>query len=216
MSCRRRGWNTTVGNRVKCRGWIDTTLSWSNAADHQRDSIDLWHSSSYFICQKRRRATRKTEAHHTLVAHYITIVNMRIKHTTHISTYKHWHWSWSKSSGEIKRLTRKVLVLSRSKSDYCCNGVRTKNNFGIFLCHWPSTFQRVTWRDLTTPSQGAVHISLTTTCHNPHTGCFKKRSLPKTFWNIFTSVKSFCVKFCKFVGNSYPHVAYLPIFVDLS
>ena len=30
---------------------------------------------------------------------------------------------------------------------------------------------------------------------------------PKTFWNIFTSVKSFCVKFCKFVGNSYPHIS---------
>jgi len=28
----------------------------------------------------------------------------------------------------------------------------------------------------------------------------------KTFWNIFTSVKFFCVKFCQFVGNSYPHV----------
>ena len=28
-------------------------------------------SSSYFICQKRRRATRKAEAHHTLVAHYV-------------------------------------------------------------------------------------------------------------------------------------------------
>ena len=27
----------------------------------------------------------------------------------------------------------------------------------------------------------------------------------KTFWNIFTSVKSFCAKFCKFVGTSYPH-----------
>ena len=33
---------------------------------------------------------------------------------------------------------------------------------------------------------------------------------PKTFWNIFTSVKSFHVKFCKFVGSSYP------IFIDLS
>ena len=41
---------------------------------------------------------------------------------------------------------------------------------------------------------------------NP-TGCFRKSSpLPKTFWNIFTSVKSYCVKFCKFVGNSYPHI----------
>ena len=26
---------------------------------------------------------------------------------------------------------------------------------------------------------------------------------------------SFCVKFCRFVGNSYPHT-HLPIFVDLS
>ena len=25
----------------------------------------------------------------------------------------------------------------------------------------------------------------------------------KTFWNIFTLVKFFCLKFCKFVGNSY-------------
>ena len=29
---------------------------------------------------------------------------------------------------------------------------------------------------------------------------------PKTFWNIFTSVESFCMKFCKFVDNSYPHI----------
>ena len=30
---------------------------------------------------------------------------------------------------------------------------------------------------------------------------------PKTFWNIFTSVNSFCVKFCRFVDNSYPHMS---------
>jgi len=36
----------------------------------------------------------------------------------------------------------------------------------------------------------------------------KKRSpSPKNVLNIFTSVKSVCVKFCKFVGNSYPHVS---------
>jgi len=40
-----------------------------------------------------------------------------------------------------------------------------------------------------------------------HIGCFKKSSPPKTFWNIFTSVNSFCVKFCEFVGNSYPHIS---------
>ena len=40
-----------------------------------------------------------------------------------------------------------------------------------------------------------------------HTGCLKKVAPKKTFWNIFNSVKSFCVKFCKFVGNSYPHIS---------
>jgi len=37
----------------------------------------------------------------------------------------------------------------------------------------------------------------------------KKVDSHKTFWNIFTSVrpKSFCVKFCKFVGNSYPRIS---------
>jgi len=29
-----------------------------------------------------------------------------------------------------------------------------------------------------------------------------KKIVPKTFWNIFTLVRSFCVKFCKFVGTS--------------
>jgi len=46
--------------------------------------------------------------------------------------------------------------------------------------------------------------------HPPqHRAClyrvFQKSSHPKNFWNFFTSVKSFCAKFCKFVGNSYPH-----------
>ena len=36
-------------------------------------------------------------------------------------------------------------------------------------------------------------------------GVSEKSSPPITFWNIFTSVKCFCVKFCKFVGSSYPH-----------
>ena len=35
----------------------------------------------------------------------------------------------------------------------------------------------------------------------------KKSSPPKTFRNIFISVRSLCVKFCKFVGNSYPHIS---------
>ena len=36
--------------------------------------------------------------------------------------------------------------------------------------------------------------------------CFRKKvAPPKTFQNIFTSVESLCVKFCKFVGSSYIH-----------
>jgi len=40
------------------------------------------------------------------------------------------------------------------------------------------------------------------------TGCFKKSSPPpKTFWNIFIVVKSFCMKICNFVGNLCPHMS---------
>jgi len=34
-----------------------------------------------------------------------------------------------------------------------------------------------------------------------------KKVAPKTFWNSFTSVISFCMKFCKFVGNSHSHIS---------
>jgi len=34
-----------------------------------------------------------------------------------------------------------------------------------------------------------------------------KKVDPLNFWNIFTSIQSFCVKFCKFVGSSYPHIS---------
>jgi len=39
------------------------------------------------------------------------------------------------------------------------------------------------------------------------TGCLKKSNPSKTFGNVFTTVKSFCVKFSTFVGNSYPHIS---------
>ena len=40
----------------------------------------------FYLPKKSRRATRKAEAHHTLVAHYIMIVNVRIKtYNTHIN-----------------------------------------------------------------------------------------------------------------------------------
>ena len=48
------------------------------------------------------------------------------------------------------------------------------------------------------------------------TGCFKISSPPKTFRNIFTLVKSFCVKFCTFVGNSYPPYIYQFLYIYLN
>jgi len=38
---------------------------------------------------------------------------------------------------------------------------------------------------------------------------FQKKSSPPpiNLWNIFTSVRYFCVKFYRFVGNSYPYVS---------
>ena len=51
------------------------------------------------------------------------------------------------------------------------------------------------------------------------TGCFKKNVAPTkiNFMNSFTSVKSFCVKFCKFVGNLYQHIyQFLWIYLNIS
>jgi len=62
-------------------------------------------------------------------------------------------------------------------------------------------------------SEQLLVLSNIATRHQSHThaiyrGVSEKSSPPpKTFWNIFTSVKSFCVKFCGFVGNSYPHIS---------
>jgi len=45
------------------------------------------------------------------------------------------------------------------------------------------------------------------TVKNKIQGVSKKVASPKTFKNIFTSVKSFCVKFYIFFGNSYPIIS---------
>jgi len=51
-------------------------------------------------------------------------------------------------------------------------------------------------------------IIITIASIKQHTRCLKNSSPPKTFiWNIITSVKYFCMKFCKFIGNSYPHIS---------
>jgi len=72
------------------RDVADRFCGWQQLTNY-RDPENIIIVIFYHIlfAKKRRRATRKAEAHHTLVAHYIMIVNVRIKHTTHISTYKH-------------------------------------------------------------------------------------------------------------------------------
>jgi len=49
-------------------------------------------------------------------------------------------------------------------------------------------------------------LSMIRACSNDYCGVFKKVAPFKTFWNILNSLKSFCVKFCQFVGSSYPHI----------
>ena len=57
----------------------------------------------FYLPKKEAGYTRKAEAHHTLVAHYITIVNVRIKH---ISTYKH--------SKQVYHSTHYTLTLTQT------------------------------------------------------------------------------------------------------
>ena len=45
---------------------------------------------------------------------------------------------------------------------------------------------------------------------------FRKKQPSKTFLNIFTSIKCLCMKFCKFVGNSYLHIQFLQIYLNIS
>ena len=88
---------------------------------------------------------------------------------------------------------------------------------------WVSAFSLYGFQQYSSVARLQVHLTCTTVnivtrmyrkrhpilfyCITP-TGCIRKKVAPlKLFWNIFTSVKSFCVKFCVFVGNSYPHIS---------
>jgi len=62
------------------------------------------------------------------------------------------------------------------------------------------------WEGIETLAEYECSHRLQQLCNVHSTGFFKKVA-PKTFWNTFTSVKSFCVKFCMFVGKPYPHVS---------
>ena len=74
------------------------------------------------------------------------------------------------------------------------------------LIRFDRMYERDRHRDRQTPHDRIGRACIASHGKNYHTGCFKKVA-PKTFWNIFISVKSFYTKFCKFVGNSYPHIS---------
>ena len=82
-----------------------------------------------------------------------------------------------------------------------------------FCC---STSLTTSWPSITCPNTTCTLQQIKWYCHCVgRYQVFKKSSHPpKTFWNIFTPVKSFCTKFCKFVAI-HIHI-YLPIFADLS
>ena len=65
---------------------------------------------------------------------------------------------------------------------------------------------------------GLIHFSTHTCILNYHIlyRVFQKSSPAKTFWNIFTSVKSFCVKRCKFFGSLYPHYVCQCLYIYLN
>ena len=69
-------------------------------------------------------------------------------------------------------------------------------------------FFNIKWLENNTRYQIKIkpHLIVSVACRAIH-GVSKKVAPPKTFWNIFTLVKSLCVKFCGIVGNSYPHVS---------
>ena len=60
------------------------------------------------------------------------------------------------------------------------------------------------WQTVSRP--GGSDKKRLVTQRGPSTGCCKKVA-PKTFWNIFISFISFCLKFCTFVGTSYSHIS---------
>ena len=63
-----------------------TEMSWQVNEEVSRVITGDVQYHHILFAKKSRRATRKAEAHHTLVAHYIMIVNVRIKtYNTHIN-----------------------------------------------------------------------------------------------------------------------------------
>ena len=93
-------------------------------------------------------------------------------------------------------------------------GVRKLHAFRFGPEHFPLAVYVIRVEIDAVVCRSQVHLCSTQSFRYIHTSrshasvsteCFKKVTPPKTFRNIFTSVKSFCVKFRKFVGNSYPY-----------
>ena len=79
------------------------------------------HHHHILFAKKSRRATRKAEAHHTLVAHYIMIVNVRIQYTYQptniqskytIAHITHWHTHTQIQNNPLKCRPRSTLLVT--------------------------------------------------------------------------------------------------------
>ena len=115
------------------------------------------------------------------------------------------------------------LSLSLSPSHSCILAKRINTSSHFFTIFYPTDLVHHTkhYGNIATGTLTEAKIAIygfgivhfwTVECHQNFDGAVyrvfqKKVAPPKTFWNIFTLVKSFCVKFCSFVGNSYPHTS---------
>jgi len=86
--------------------------------------------------------------------------------------------------------------------------VRDSHNIVIGTYTCPIQRRRFEWPWVTLSDFAKYSMTRSTEASRACTWVFQKVAPPpKTFWNIFTSVKSFCVKVCKFVGNLYQRIS---------
>ena len=123
-----------------------------------------------------------------------------------------WSKTWSQAGrkhveSQLRTCLKRVfctfhLSSTRTNQRACCGsrpGFRQKSRKLVESVSQTRTNLSKTW--LQTWSKISQYMSVT------HSYRVLKNIPPKAFRNIFTSVKSFCMKFCKFVGNSYPHIS---------
>ena len=87
------------------------------------------------------------------------------------------------------------------------DGKQTSASEAVFQRALKMTYESLVTSDRKVLSSVLSHSQLMS-CRRCVYRVFQKKSTPprKIFGNIFTLVKSFCMKFCRFVVNLYPHI----------